>query len=985
VDRSPVGTTRSEPLYGSSVVRRLRPLALAAALVGATASPPAAAAQGPPCRPCLGVVTDSPELVAAVLGETAGLGGEARLYVAWTAVPGGGDDAVAAAEVVAAAGAVPWLRLQLSAPDPPASHLEALSRELEAVADLARRAPPRSHFELRWRPPDVPAPDPRAAAFVLKRAAVAIAGAAPEARVLAGGLVADASWLESLYGEDLGAYVDGLVFDDRPGTPGPATLAALAAAVDPGRPVVRSSVAPSGAAAAVAVAAADAAAGIAVTLFTLPDGQPPDLGAMVVAARELQGDLTFDPGTSPPGAWSFVRGSDLGLRLVVPAAAVRDGRLEIPDAGLRDPVLVGPDGEETPLRLERRAGMVVVRLPDAPTVAIVRLERMSPAELGGFGGQVAVADAAGLSVEEILSRLQASEDGQERRLRHWEAELTTHLRFRVTEGSRPIQVTFAGPAFRRDDGSVDWAWESLRVDGVRWQGSIPDLPLIQPERAAAMPLEIHFTPEYRYRLRGTETVAGRDCWVVEFEPATLRPGRSLYRGTVWIDREAYVRVQTRSLQLGLAGDVLSNEETVEFAPLDASGAPAAWSREAFVLPVRTRGQELQSILNTVILVEKESTLTGIRINRDGFGGRLSDVHAGKRTMVRDTPGGLRYLDRTEDGRRVVRTEPDDSSLFALAGTYYDETLDLPLPLGGVNWFTRDLRGTGLQANVFFAGAFVNANLAQPSVGGGRWDAGARLFGLFVPFEQQQFRDGLEVEAETLEHRPAQLDLFLGRALGASTRIEVSYGLGWDEYGRAEDTAGDFRVPADTFTHSLGVELSWNWSGWSVALAGAAARRDEWHPWGVPGSPGYHPSDQEYATWRASLTKSWWLSEITRIGVQLERLDGRDLDRFSAYDFGFFAGSRVTGYPAGLVTATEADGIHVSAGLTVGELLRLEARGDLVRASDDRTGLDRERLAGIGLGGTVFGPWQTLVTFDLGVAVDGPADSLALSVVFLKLF
>ena len=39
---------------------------------------------------------------------------------------------------------------------------------------------------------------------------------------------------------------------------------------------------------------------------------------------------------------------------------------------------------------------------------------------------------------------------------------------------------------------------------------------VQPEKAAAVPLQIHFTKQYRYRLRGTDRVNGRDAWVVDF-------------------------------------------------------------------------------------------------------------------------------------------------------------------------------------------------------------------------------------------------------------------------------------------------------------------------------------------------------------------------------------------------------------------------------------------------------------------------------------
>ena len=106
---------------------------------------------------------------------------------------------------------------------------------------------------------------------------------------------------------------------------------------------------------------------------------------------------------------------------------------------------------------------------------------------------------------------------------------------------------FSAPASRSTGRGSDFY-----INGVRWKGKeIPELPLIQPEKAAAMPLEILFTKEYRYALRGTDTVDGRDCWVVEFEPAVPVEGRTLFRGAVWIDREVNARVRTRAVQVGL--------------------------------------------------------------------------------------------------------------------------------------------------------------------------------------------------------------------------------------------------------------------------------------------------------------------------------------------------------------------------------------------------------------------------------------------------
>ena len=116
---------------------------------------------------------------------------------------------------------------------------------------------------------------------------------------------------------------------------------------------------------------------------------------------------------------------------------------------------------------------------------------------------------AKLPVEEILRRLQATEDSQSRRLHTYQAVNTTHLRFQF--GTEGVEVTFAGELFYREGVGYDWAWQELFVNGVRWRDErVPQIPLLQPEKASAAPAEITFTKDYVYRLRGTAVVEGRD-------------------------------------------------------------------------------------------------------------------------------------------------------------------------------------------------------------------------------------------------------------------------------------------------------------------------------------------------------------------------------------------------------------------------------------------------------------------------------------------
>ena len=125
----------------------------------------------------------------------------------------------------------------------------------------------------------------------------------------------------------------------------------------------------------------------------------------------------------------------------------------------------------------------------------------------------------------------------------------------------------------------------------------------------------------------TGEAEGRDCWIIDFKPLAATPGRGLHQGTVWVDREIYARVRTRAVQLGLEGDVISNEETMTFSPLDAAGRPAPWSRDSFYLPLRVVGQQLLSILNATVPIETETELSDVRINPDDFDAEREAAYA----------------------------------------------------------------------------------------------------------------------------------------------------------------------------------------------------------------------------------------------------------------------------------------------------------------------------------------------------------------------
>jgi len=455
-----------------------------------------AAAAGPPCRPCAGVHVASPEAVLAPLTEDLRLEGEQRLYVSWSVALDGSADA-AAMKSVLSRGGTPWIHARFTTPSPVLEHTTGLEAELRDLVRLARAASERAHFQIEWTPPE--GADAKDYAFLFKRAAVTVTGARNDAVVLVGPLPADAEWLRRFYGEEVAAYVDGIAL-------APAGKEALDEAVaaildlDPGKGVVLDRLPwPSEATETLARAAEASAAGVAVTFFDRPEPSAEDLRPLKVLAREFQGDLSLDPSSVPSGAknaWTFVHGEDLSLRVIAETGGAAE--LKFDDPQLKSPREINlGNGEESMVFGQRRSESgIVVPIEGTAAVSLVRLERMTAAELEGLEERVTVEDTRQMPVEEILRLLQAFEDDQARRLTHYTARNTMHLRFLIGAGAGTVEAAYEGPFFFRRGEGFDWVWETFYVDGVKWKGKkIPEIPLIQPEKAASLPLEIHFTKD----------------------------------------------------------------------------------------------------------------------------------------------------------------------------------------------------------------------------------------------------------------------------------------------------------------------------------------------------------------------------------------------------------------------------------------------------------------------------------------------------------
>ena len=111
----------------------------------------------------------------------------------------------------------------------------------------------------------------------------------------------------------------------------------------------------------------------------LLDATSESVAPLVLLAQEFSGDLSFDPATAPSGAatsWSFVRGEDLTLRVIVDAGTEEELTLLFPDPHLKRAERIDiASGEIRSLPWERRGQQsLVVTVTNPEGGVLLRLD-----------------------------------------------------------------------------------------------------------------------------------------------------------------------------------------------------------------------------------------------------------------------------------------------------------------------------------------------------------------------------------------------------------------------------------------------------------------------------------------------------------------------------------------------------------------------------------------------------------------------------------
>ena len=146
---------------------------------------------------------------------------------------------------------------------------------------------------------------------------------------------------------------------------------------------------------------------------------------------------------------------------------------------------------------------------------------------------------------------------------------TLTLTFEAPGFVAPVTITAQTTIFRDEAGvdlqqaraSASTACRSSAKDGV------PRLPIVEPERVAALPLTITLTDVYRYTLDGRDIDRrAAPCYVIGFSPAGRRRRVALHAGAPGSTRSTFAMVRVSAAQTGLKGPIVASEQTDDLHP-----------------------------------------------------------------------------------------------------------------------------------------------------------------------------------------------------------------------------------------------------------------------------------------------------------------------------------------------------------------------------------------------------------------------------------
>ena len=806
-------------------------------------------------------------------------------------------------------------------------------------------------------------------AFFVKTTAVNVRAGDEDAATIMGGVrPTDAAWLASLYAQDIAPYVDAIGVEEEPVN---STMAAVIDEHDPGTRVVLfgqslGQIPADGAKQFLEIHLRLLGTRTSGVSYVAPVPVIAAVLAPIVALGEMLGQELVAIDEAPIGLHLTRAGDDVtsriphkllfGLQSLTSYFVYFEARQPL-ELVLSEPTGIRPTIDDAIGRgriaanafsYDSAARIARMELTAGPGARVVD---WSSGKSDRYTAQESVSSPTVPTVAEIVARHQQAQAVQDALLKSYIADATMEQHFRSAGIDSGFDVVTENRFFV-EGKNAEWEERSFRLNGTKWGPKRPPFPLLQAEKVLSLPLDLRLSTDYRYRLTGVEEIEGRTCFALRFDP--IAEDRALYRGTVWIDRQTYLKVKVQTLQARLSSPVLSSEEIQYFSSVGSIG-----DRDIQLL-TRLVGRQIMLIAGRNLLVERGIRMDRFELNAADFPAQRDAARASDHVMYRDTIEGLRYLVK-RDGVREVQVSTT-TALAGLAGVTYDPSYDYPLPLVGVDYLNFNFRGKDNQLAVVFGGVLALVNLQHPKLLGEHVDGSLDLFAIAVKANDRTYDLTGERTRQRLTTLPFSTGFNVGWQLAEFQKLAVSYQFRFDAFSTTPETAATFRPPVSTVTNGVGLSWEWKQGGYSFLVSGTSSRRAQWQPWGDPDD--YRPTDQSYVKYSASLTRDyyWGLQKIHLNGAYY---GGRNLDRFSAYQFGLFDDNKIHGVPSAGVRFGELAMVRGSYSFNLLDQYRLDLFLDQALGRGPRSVDNWQGLTGIGIGGNLRGPFNTLLRGDVG--------------------
>jgi len=567
------------------------------------------------------------------------------------------------------------------------------------------------------------------------------------------------------------------------------------------------------------------------------------------------------------------------------------------------------------------------------------------------------------SADEIIAKVRIWKEKMRAKLKYFTANMKSSLRLRIANLNKTFDLTISGPMFSERDKPYDWVWKEFYINGVRWKGKkVPKIPLLQPEKVKILPMELVLSEEYKYKYIKETIVDKHSVYVISFKPKKEYRLKSTYFGTLWIDKHNYCIRKEHLIQINLKKEVLSSIENRFYKQVG--------NDPDILLPVVIKGHQVFSTVGRITNIEKNTKMTNVKINPPNFITQREEAYKTNFQMVRDTSKGMRYLIKDKkSNERKVEWKVKKSQLLWVLGGYSDSSRSWPLPILGVNYLNFDLGGKGRQVNILFGGVILTAYYSDPSLFGSRIDLGANVTAVALPFKNSIYKNNKKAIGETIKKRPFSFNINLGFPLGTYCKFSSSLFLNYNHFSKAKHTSESFTIPINTFTYGFRGRLTANVSGYKFLFWSSISKRNKWNFWGIDNNNNFDQQQQTFYRWRFAIDKDYFLANFKKFHFTLGYFDGKNLDRFSAYKFGFFNEVKMRGFMSGVVQATKTYLLKLDYGYSIGKAFRLELSYDSALVTNTFNDYKNTYFSSTALSGTVNIPVIDMICrFEIGIPI-----------------